>query len=146
MFRKLAVIVAAVVAFALTAQSANADWLHQKGDPRVKAAEVGVGAAATAGFFAINKWNWKWDTANTGGMGVGTAMALTTVGCMAASPIVATILTNRPLTYREAHVLAASCLIPIVGGWLVNAAYDAHPEWEPGYKPPHKAWHKHAKK
>ena len=33
---------------------------------------------------------------------------------------------------REAHVLVGSCVIPIVGGWLVNEAYDAHPEWDAG--------------
>jgi hypothetical protein len=25
-------------------------------------------------------------------------------------------------------------VVPIVGGWLVNEAYNAHPEWEPGVK------------
>ena len=133
MIRKIGVLAAALVAFAFAAQAADAKG--KKVDPRVEAVNMGVGAASTAGFFAINKWNWKWDTANTGGMGVGTAVALTTVGCMAAAPIVSTIVINRPLTQREAHVTAASCLIPVIGGWLVNEAYDEHPEWEPGYKP-----------
>jgi hypothetical protein len=41
---------------------------------------------------------------------------------------------NRPLKFQEAHYLIASCVLPVVGGWLVNQAYAAHPEWEPGYK------------
>ena len=56
------------------------------------------------------------------------------IGCAALSPMVATVVLNRPLTFREAHYLIASCVLPIVGGWLVNQAYDAHPEWEPGYE------------
>ena len=38
---------------------------------------------------------------------------------------------NRPLTYREAHILIGSCVIPIVGGWLVNEAYNHHVLWAP---------------
>ena len=66
---------------------------------------------------------------------------------MAVSPMVATMVVNRPLTMREAHVLVASCVLPIVGGWLVNEAYDAHPEWEAGAVPVVKHHRKrHAKK
>jgi hypothetical protein len=31
---------------------------------------------------------------------------------------------NWPLTYREAHILIGGCVIPIVGGWLVDWAPD----------------------
>ncbi len=51
---------------------------------------------------------------------------LTTVGCVAVSPIVATALLGRPLKFCEAHILFGSCLIPIIGGWLVNEAYNHH--------------------
>jgi hypothetical protein len=44
---------------------------------------------------------------------------------------------------REGDVLAVSCVIPIIGGWLVNAAYDAHPEWEAGDRPVVKAHYQH---
>ena len=53
----------------------------------------------------------------------------------AVSPMLATVLLKRPLTNREAGVLFGSCVIPIVGGWLVNEAYNANPHWEPGYVP-----------
>jgi hypothetical protein len=53
------------------------------------------------------------------------------MGCAALSPIVATAVINRPLTYREAHIMIADCLIPIVGGWLVNEAYNQHILWAP---------------
>jgi hypothetical protein len=38
---------------------------------------------------------------------------------------------NRPLTYREAHILIGGCVIPIVGGWLVDQAYENHILWAP---------------
>jgi hypothetical protein len=32
--------------------------------------------------------------------------------------------------------MIADCAIPFIGGWLMNKAFDAHPEWEG--KRPHK--------
>jgi len=130
---KIAVIAAAMAAFVLGMQGAQAQGRHHT-DPRLTAVEIGVGTGSTAAYFGINHWNWKWDRA-AAGIAQGGALALTTVGCMALSPILGTIVLNRPLTMREAHVLAVSCVIPIVGGWLVNAAYDAHPEWEAAEQP-----------
>ena len=45
--------------------------------------------------------------------------------------MVGTVVLNRPLTQREGHILIGSCIIPLVGGWLVNEAYNAHPDWDP---------------
>ena len=41
---------------------------------------------------------------------------------------------GRPLKYREAHILIGSCVIPIVGGWLVNEAYNRDILWAPDEK------------
>jgi hypothetical protein len=133
MYRKFALVIAAMAALVVAAPGAQAQGRHHT-DPRLKAVGIGVGAASAATYFGINHWSWKWNT-NAAGLSQGGAIALTTVGCMAVSPILGTIVLNRPLTMREAHVLAVSCIIPIIGGWLVNAAYDAHPEWEAGEKP-----------
>jgi hypothetical protein len=27
-------------------------------------------------------------------------------------------------------VMTADCIVPFVGGWLMNKAFDDHPEWE----------------
>ena len=148
MNRKLAVFAAAVAAFAFTASAAQAGGYkqhhHRHLDHRLKVVSIGVGAASTAAYFGINNWHWRWQ--NTAALSQGGAIALTTVGCMALSPIVGTIVVNRELTMREAHVMAASCVVPIIGGWLVEAAYDAHPEWEGAAVKPHKARHHHHKK
>jgi hypothetical protein len=128
MTRKFAVLAAAIVAFAFTAQAANAG--HRRHiDHRIKAVAIGVGAASTAAFFALNDWHWKWDSARNNITSLG-AWGATTLGCAAVSPMVATVVLNRPLSNREAGILIGSCVVPIVGGWLVNEAYAAHPEWE----------------
>jgi hypothetical protein len=134
MNKKLSVFAAVIAASAFFCQGADAR------DVRLKVVQVGVGAASTAGYFAIG--GWKWDSWRYGSgftrLGAG---VVTTMGCAAVTPMVATVVLNRPLTMREGHVVIADCVIPFVGGWLVNAAYDAHPEWEPG-----KPMKKHHKK
>ena len=144
MNRKLAVFAAAVAAFAFTASGAQAGGYkhhhHRHLDHRLKVVSIGVGAASTAAYFGINNWHWRWQS--NAAISQGGAIALTTIGCMALSPIVGTIVVNRELTMREAHVMAASCVVPIIGGWLVEAAYDAHPEWE-GAHPPKVRHHHH---
>lgn len=129
MTRKLAIFAAAIAALAFTAQAADAGGRRHV-DGRIKAVAIGVGAASTAAFFALNDWNWKWDSARHGITGLG-AWGVTTIGCAAVSPMVATVVLDRPLSNREAGVLIGSCVVPIIGGWLVNEAYNAHPEWEP---------------
>ena len=140
MIRKIAIFAAAIAAFAFTCQGADAHWRKHHVDKRITAVAIGVGAASTASYFAIN--NWRLNGWNASGITSFGAWAATTGGCMAVSPMVATLVVGRTLTVREVHTLAGSCVIPIVGGWLVNAAYNAHPEWEPAAKPDHH-WKKH---
>jgi hypothetical protein len=145
MNRKFAIAAAVIAAFAFASQSAQAGGRHHRHvDKRITAVAIGTGIASTAAFFAINDWTWNgWD--NGSGLTRLGAWGATTMGCAAISPMIATVVVKRPLTNREAHVLIGSCVVPIVGGWLVNQAYNHHPEWEPGYVP-HKAWRHHKKK
>lgn len=130
MIRKIAIFAAAIAAFAFTCQGADAHWRKHHVDKRITAVAIGVGAASTASYFAINNWSWNgWN--NGSGLTRLGAWGLTTIGCAAVSPMVATAVLNRPLKYREAHVLIGSCVIPIVGGWLVNEAYNHHVLWAP---------------
>jgi hypothetical protein len=137
MNRKFALFAAAIAAIAFTWQGASAHEHH--GGKKLAAVAIGVGAASTAAYFAINNWKWSWN--NSSGLTSLGAAGATTLGCAALSPMVATVVLNRPLTFREAHYLIASCVLPVIGGWLVNQAYDAHPEWEPGYTPGMKKHH-----
>ena len=147
MKRTLAILAAVIAACAFTAQSANAGGRHHHHHHigKLTAVSIGVGAASTVGYFAINHWQTNgWN--GTGGISQGAAWGITTIGCMAVSPMVATVVLNRELTMREGHVLAASCVLPIIGGWLVNAAYDAHPEWDGGGPKMHRHHHHKMKK
>lgn len=128
MKRIVALAVALVAALTFSMQTAEAGGRHQV-DKRLKVVAVGTGAAATAAYFAINEWHWKWqDGIFPGQWG---AIAGTTLGCAAVSTMVGTVVVKRPLTQREGHVLIGSCVVPIIGGYLVNAAYNANPQWEP---------------
>jgi uncharacterized membrane protein YidH (DUF202 family) len=131
MNRKLAIFAAVIAAFAFTCQSADAKGRrHHHTDKRLTAVAIGVGAASTATYFALNDWHWNWDSSRSGITSLG-AWGITTVGCAALSPIVATAVLGRQLKYREAHILIGSCVLPIVGGWLVNEAYNHHVLWAP---------------
>ena len=147
MYRKVACLVAALAALAVAQGPANAGGRHHQDQQVLDVTSTVVGAGATAAYFAMNDWNWKWDASRSGVTMAG-AIAATTIGCAAVSPMVATAVLNRPLSYREAHVMIANCVIPIVGGWLVNAAYDNHVLWAPDEPAaaPKKHWKRHAKK
>ena len=130
MNRKLALVAALIAAFAFTTQSADARGRHHHINKKIVATAVVVGAASTAAYFAINNWSWNgWN--NGSGLTRLGAYGVTTLGCAVVSPMVGTVVLNRPLTQREGHILIGSCIIPLVGGWLVNEAYNAHPDWDP---------------
>jgi hypothetical protein len=142
MNRKFVIFAAALAAFAFTAQGADAKWRkHHKDHKTLTAVSIGVGVASTGAYFAI-KHHDGWN--DGAGLSSGAAWTLSTVGCAAVSPIVATAVLNRPLSYREAHALIASCILPVVGGWLVNQAYD-NGTWVAPDEPVHKMHHKKKK-
>jgi len=129
MNRKLAIFAALIAAFAFTCQGADAKSRRHV-DKRITAVAIGVGVASTAAYYGIGGWHWdSWNYSN--GLTRLGAWGVTTVGCAAVSPMVATAVLNRPLKYREAHILVGSCVIPFVGGWLVNEAYNHHVLWAP---------------
>lgn len=98
---------------------ANAPWTVR--DPRLEASNTVVGAAAGGASFAISEGTHISD---------GGAYALTSVACAAVSPIVGTVVVNRELSLREVWVSTSNCFLPIIGGWMANAYFDRHPEWD----------------
>src|ERR1041385_5839570 len=130
MKRKIGFAVMAIAALALTCQSADARGKkHHRVDHRVKVAGLVVGAGATAGFFALNQWRWSGSGSSSySGLGWGGAYAVTSIGCAAVAPMVATAVVKRPLTMREGHTLVAGCFVPFVGPWIVKAIYDSRPD------------------
>lgn len=103
------------------------------GDPNVFWSGVVVGGAMTGTYFAIRHKRFLKVPGDGRHFSTG-AFALTTVGCMALSPIVAAAVVQaaegRPLTQREALRLGIGCIIPILGPMWVDAQFDANPQWE----------------
>ncbi len=136
MNRKFAVAAALLATVAFTSQAAEAHGPRRADKEKLAAVAIGTGAASTAGFFALNKWHWSgWRHNHAGGLTRLGAYGATTFACAAVSPMVATVVLDRPLTMREAHTLIGSCVVPIVGGLLVDAIWDANPQWEAGAAP-----------
>lgn len=125
MKRQFVVLAAAMAAFVVTVQAADARQ-RKEIDPTIAAVNFWVGGAWTGAAFAMAK-------------PVAPVVVGTTLGCMATEPMVATVALNRPLKYREAHILMGSCLIPFVGAWLVNEAYNTGWLWAPDEQPVRKA-------
>jgi hypothetical protein len=124
-------VVIGIAALVLICQSANATPRRHRSEPGLTAASVAVGVGSTAGFFALRDWKLRGSGRVNGFTATGAAV-VTTMGCLALSPIVGTVLIGRELTYREAYGLTADCIIPFIGSWLVDKAFDAHPGWDEG--------------
>jgi hypothetical protein len=107
--RKISVAVVAFAALALTVSAADAAK-RKRIDPAIEGTAFWVGAATTGAGFAFDNL----------AVGAGVSGA----GCVLASPLVAMAVTHRALKNREANYMFASCVVPVVGGWLMNAVYD----------------------
>ena len=123
------VFASSIAALVLAGQPASAEGFlfarHPKVDARVAQVGLGAAVASTVAYFAIREGQNHHHGVNWGAWGIAT------VGCMVLSPMVAAaVVPERQLTQREVAVLEGSCLIPIVGGLLVNAIWDANPQWE----------------
>lgn len=136
--KKQILVAATAAVLALSALPAKAQWLWPWSvqDPNLAASNFVVGAGALGGYYALRHHHrgvaWRHSIHSAAG-----AYAVTSIGCAAVSPILGTIVLNRPLTSREVGVSTANCFLPFLGGILVNAAWDAHPEWS-GPPPRHR--------
>jgi uncharacterized membrane protein YfcA len=89
-------------------------------------AGIGIGTGV-AGYFLTKKHGYP----KTQPVTAGVAYGITTYACAVAYPFVATVLLNRPLTPREMYIGVAECIVPFVGGWLVDT-YLPHDAWTDG--------------
>jgi hypothetical protein len=67
-------------------------------------------------------------------MSVGAAWGVTTYGCAVITPFVGTILLNRMLTPREVYTGIGDCIIPFIGGEIVDRILP-HDAWTDGTPP-----------
>ncbi len=141
MKRIVLALVTAVVAFGLMGQTAEAakkktqvvvtpTWWWQGPwtvrDPKLAGSNFVVGAASTGAYFAIRDGHRHAGRTHKGIHSSTGAYLASSIGCAAASPIIGTLVVNRPLTQREVFVSTGNCFAPIVGGWVMNAWFDAN--------------------
>ena len=127
----------AVASFGLVAQggTANAFLLGDR-SPNVTAGQIIAGGGMTAAYFALTCNRNFSNCARFGSARSLKWYGLTTVGCFALSPIIGGLLVSanekRELRSSEVFMMVGDCVVPIIGGWLMKAAFDAHPEWDAG--------------
>ena len=117
-------------------------------DPRLIGTGIALGVGGDVASYALVH---KHGVPATRIASPGFAYGVTAFGCAVVYPIVATLVVQRPLTPREAYMGIADCVIPIIGGWIVNATLP-HTAWYDGVaaRPRHhrhyrRHWHHHHK-
>jgi hypothetical protein len=97
---------------------------------------IGIGTGV-ASYYATKKIGFPQHRP----MSVGAAYGITTFACAVATPFVGTFLLNRPLTPREMYVSVGDCIVPFIGGYIVDNYLLPHDAWTDG-TPPKKMAHK----
>jgi hypothetical protein len=113
-------------------------WFSRGQDPRLTAVGLGVGIAGDVVSWDLTKRHGYPAVRSMTPLG---AYAATAGGCIIVYPMVATVVLNRMLTPREAYTGMANCVIPFIGGWLVDAALP-HDAWTDGTPPAPAKHHK----
>ena len=125
-----------VMALAVTCGALSSQATAGERNHALAATQVAVGAASTGAFVAMTRKKHPFVSGahKAGSSGWWGAYGLTTVGCMALSPIASAAVVgateHRELTSREVFVMTGNCVVPFLGGLFWNAMFDAHPEWE----------------
>jgi hypothetical protein len=140
MKRTTTAVLALVLALGLMPQAARAQnnnwnpftWFSHNQDPRLTAVGIGVGAGAGVASYLMAR---KHGNPAVRHASYGTAYGVTAFACAAVYPIVGTIVLNRPLTPREMYDGVADCVVPVIGGWLVDS-WLPHTAWIDGTPPP----------
>ena len=116
-------------------------WLFGNQDPRLAGVGIGLGIGAGITSYFLTE---KHGNPGVRSLTPLAAYGATAAGCVIVYPFLGTWALNRPLTPREMYVGSANCIVPIVGGWIVNAVLP-HDAWTDG-TPPKPVRHHHHKK
>ena len=130
MKRHLCILAALVAFIGLQSQSARAQsdtnwgWIFSQKDFRLTVVSTAVGLGAMGAYYGLRHEPIATRPPT------GAAYGLTTIWCAGAFPIIGTLVVQRPLTTREVYIGLANCAVPVVGGWLVEAAFRGQPWYE----------------
>lgn len=137
MKKRLIALAMAVASLGLVMQGGSAKaFLLNDRSPNVTAGQIIAGGGMSAAYFALTcNSNFSHCASFTSSRGL-KWWGLTTIGCFAFSPIIAGGLVSynehRELRSSEVFMMMADCVVPIIGGLVAKAAFDAHPEWDAG--------------
>jgi hypothetical protein len=127
----------AVATLGLVAQASTANaFLLKDRSPNVQAGQLIAGLGMSAVYFTqICRHNFH-HCARFDSPRALKWYGITTVGCFALSPIIGGLLVSanerRELRSSEVFMMVADCVVPIIGGWVAKAAFDANPQWDAG--------------
>jgi len=134
MLSKMWRVAALILAIGLQSRAVRADenplwaFLFGHDDPRLTATGIGIGIASTGASYALTHKHGV-PAVRTASPGV--AFGVTSFGCAVLYPIVGTILLHRELTPREAYSGMLGCVVPFVGGWIMDQTLP-HDPWYDG--------------
>lgn len=123
-----------ILAIGLQSHAVRADenplWklLFGHEDPRLTATGIGLGIASTGATYALTH---KHGVPAVRAASPAVAFGVTTFGCMVLYPIIGTIALHRELTPREAYSGILGCVVPFIGGWIVDQTLP-HTAWYDG--------------
>jgi hypothetical protein len=103
-------------------------WLSHGQDPRLAYVGIGIGIGGDIASYELTKRH-GYPAVRT--MTPLAAYGVTSAGCIIAYPFIASVVLNRMLTPREAYTGMADCVVPFIGGWIVDAALP-HDAWTDG--------------
>ena|ERR1700761_3648374 len=141
MKRTMVAALALIFALGLMPQAARAQdnnwnalwaWITRGQDPRLFWSGVVVGTGTGVAGYYMTK---KHGNPPVRHVSVGVAYGVTTWACAVLYPIAGTIAMNRPLTPREMYDGVGDCVVPLIGGYIVDAILP-HDAWTDGTPPP----------
>lgn len=138
MKRTMVAALALIFALGLVPQTAHAQdnnnwntfwaWLTRGQDPRLFWSGVVVGTGTgVAGIYLAKKHG----NPPVRHVSIATSYAVTTYACAVIYPMVATVALNRMLTPREMYDGVGDCIVPFIGGYIVDAILP-HDPWTDG--------------
>jgi hypothetical protein len=124
-----------VASFGLVFQAGSAKaFLLNDRSPNVTTAQIIVGSGMTAAYLASIYRHRHFESFSS--PHALKMWGLTTVGCFALTPLLGAALVghneHRELRSSEVYMMVGDCVVPILGGILMKAAFDANPQWDAG--------------